>query len=157
MTPIFAAFIPGKTPGKPRPRVTSRGTYLPRAYQQWTTRAVFAVRSARVTSARDLAVIDHAVAAHVSVVLPAPKSRPAKSSTARRALWMPPADGGEPFAWMGKPDADNAAGSVLDALVKGGALVDDTLVSRLEVSLYASHDPARVGAHVTIYALEVTP
>lgn len=157
MMPIFAAFIPGKTPGKPRPRVTSRGTYLPRAYQQWTTRAVFAVRSARVTSARDLAVIDHAVAVHVSVVLPAPKSRPAKPSTARRALWMPPADGGEPFAWMGKPDADNAAGSVLDALVKGGALVDDTLVSRLEVSLHASHDPARVGAHVTIYALEVTP
>jgi len=130
---------------------------MPRVYQQWTTRAVFAVRSARVSSARDLAVIDHAVAVHVSVVLPAPKSRPAKSSTARRALWMPPADGGEPFAWMGKPDADNAAGSVLDALVKGGALVDDTLVSRLEVSLHASHDPARVGAHVTIYALEVTP
>ena len=48
MMPIFSAFIPGKTPGKPRPRVTSRGTYLPRAYQQWTTRAVFAVRSARV-------------------------------------------------------------------------------------------------------------
>jgi Holliday junction resolvase RusA-like endonuclease len=58
---------------------------------------------------------------------------------------------------MGKPDADNAAGSVLDALVKGGALVDDTLVSRLEVSLHASHDPDWVGAHVTIYALEVTP
>jgi Holliday junction resolvase RusA-like endonuclease len=151
--PLFALFLPGKTPGKARPRVTSRGTYMPRAYRLWVKSAVSVVQSMRAASVH--AVIDCAVTVHVVVVLPAPRNRPAKTSVTRRALWKPP--GGEPFPWIGKPDADNAAGSVLDALVHGGALVDDTLVSRLHVSLHASHDPARVGAHVTISALEVTP
>ena len=83
------------------------------------------------------------------MILPAPLRRP--RSAARRGLYRTPSEAdGEPFRWVGKPDIDNAAGSVLDALVRAGVLADDTLVSMLSASLWATHNPAHVGANIEI-------
>ncbi len=159
MSLLFFAFIPGKTPGKARPRVTRNGTHLPKPYQQWMAAA--ANRLACLGThygGHPPGALTIPVRLTVQIILPAPKRKPAKTSTARRSLWYSSKERpSEPFPWMGKPDVDNAAGSVLDALVKAGVLADDTLVSRLDASMWASHDPEQVGACVEIHTLPDTP
>jgi Holliday junction resolvase RusA-like endonuclease len=78
--------------GKARPRVTSQGTYMPKAYQQW--------------------------------------QRDAQAELRLQWARRPPL---ERVGWLtvqfrcpqGRVDLDNALGSVLDALVRAGVLVDD--------------------------------
>ncbi|MEN0066162.1 MAG: RusA family crossover junction endodeoxyribonuclease [Myxococcota bacterium] len=45
-------------------------------------------------------------------------------------------DRGQSEVYLGKPDADNAAGIPMDALVKEGVLLDDTKVARLVVTRF---------------------
>jgi Holliday junction resolvase RusA-like endonuclease len=144
-SPLYIAFIPGLTPGKARPRVTIHGTHMPPRYSQWMSSSMAPLIKA---NSRHI-TITCPVHVAIEVILPAPLRRP--RSAARRGLYRTPSEAdGEPFRWVGKPDVDNAAGSVLDALVRAGVLADDTLVSMLSASLWATHNPAHVGATIEI-------
>ena len=135
--------LTGAIPGKARPRVTSRGTHMPRAYRQWQAAALAELATQRPVPVSGVAVV------RVDLVYPAPKNRPARSHPAR-AWWVPYSEQCTPFHWPGKPDIDNAAGSVLDVLTRAGVIEDDRLVVALAVTRRASHHAEDVGAVVTV-------
>lgn len=100
--------IPLPPKGKPRPRVTRRGTFMPPAYEQW--RKDFARLHGSVE-------IDDEIALTVIAIRPMPQSW----SKSRRERMC--------GAWcQTTPDADNIAGAVMDAV-----LDDDSSVVKVEV------------------------
>ena len=148
---LYLGIISGVVPGKARPRVTRRGTFMPPAYQRWQRSAQAALRSSMSRRAPFL----EPLGCRLVVVLPAPKKRPSRGS-AHRQLWRAP--GGEPFPWIGtRGDADNIAGSVLDALTGAGVIEDDRLVGELMIQLMASHRAEDIGASIALYRLATCP
>ena len=147
----FTAFIPGHTPGKARPRVTRKGTFMPHPYERWMKRACLRAKAAHALDGAT--TITTPVAISIVVTVWAPERRPAKTAPAR-PLWHKPTATKKVFPWIGtRGDADNVAGSVLDALVKARVIDDDRLVGKLEITLLATHDPELVGASVTVCPL----
>ena len=122
MTVIYRGIIAGEPVGKGRPRVTSRGTFTPKRTREWTNYAV-KVLVWGWKGAPPLGV-------PVKVTVTAIKSRPQRLQ--RKAdpdglMWRPR-----------KPDADNVAKSLCDALTKAGVITDDAIVVHLVAySLYA--------------------
>jgi Holliday junction resolvase RusA-like endonuclease len=116
--------VPGLAIGKPRPRVTRRGTFMPPAYQAWRT----------------------AVAAEAMVAcgLLEDQGRPWDASLApfRVSLWFT-------FDDKRRRDVDNLAGGILDAL-NGVLWADDYLVCSLRVD---KRHGSPAGARVRIEAV----
>lgn len=110
--------VPGLLVGKSRPRVTNRGTFMPKKHRDYLAQAttVIAAHWRRPT-------LDAPVALWVLAWFRRPERL-----TRRRHRGDPSLI---PFA--GKPDADNAAGIPMDALTKAGVLTDDTRVVDLHV------------------------
>ena len=132
-------------PGSTRPRVTATHTYMPPAYVAWRREAVRALQDAGMLHH------DGPVRVEVLVVVSRPLA-PALRDGAGRAVHV------------GRPDVDNVAKGVLDALVDAGVLVDDAQVAELVVRRMAGavrpHQPAyardareRSACHVRVEAL----
>ena len=98
---IESADIPIRT--KPRPKVTRRGTYMPREYQDWKA----TIRHA----------LDHQIEERFS-------QRATLYGKAPVAVWM--------IVAATRGDADNAAGGLMDALT-GVAWDDDRQVMELHI------------------------
>jgi Holliday junction resolvase RusA-like endonuclease len=93
--------VPIKAYGKARPRVTGRGTFMPRAYEQW--KRDFIIQSPAVD-------IQPPYALSIVIVRAIPKS----GDNRKRQP-------GEPC--QAKPDGDNVIGSVMDALFEDDSAV----------------------------------
>jgi Holliday junction resolvase RusA-like endonuclease len=126
MTALFTLSIPGDPVGKGRPRMAVVAghamAYTPKPTAQWEG---MAASLARAKWHRE--PLDEAVAVLVLAVASRPKRLLRKRDPDGR-MWR-----------TSKPDIDNVAKAVLDALVKAGVIRDDTLVVSLSAqSLYAS-------------------
>ena len=125
---LLHAVILGEPVGKGRPRLTTIGgfarAYTPAKTATWEANAAAALNEAWGFRAP----LD---STPVRVIVLAVKSRPGslmRKKDHEGRIWR-----------TTKPDADNVAKALCDALVAAGVLRDDTLVVRLEVeSLYAS-------------------
>lgn len=91
--------------GKARPRVTSRGTYMPKEYQASREALKKAFGPVAVSAPFGMQIV---------AVMKMPKKL---SKAARAAMW------GSPCST--KPDLDNIAGAVMDALLPDDAAVVD--------------------------------
>jgi Holliday junction resolvase RusA-like endonuclease len=127
---LLHCVILGEPVGKGRPRLTTIGgfarAYTPAKTATWEANAAAALNDAW----GHRAPLD---STPVRVVVLAVKGRPGsllRKKDPEGRIWR-----------TKKPDADNVAKALCDALVAGGVLRDDTLVVRLEVeSLYARKD-----------------
>jgi Holliday junction resolvase RusA-like endonuclease len=129
MSEIISLDVLGVAVGKPRPRVTSRGAFLPTAYREWQA----LVRDAAIVAAGELEDRGtpwpaHAERYRVDIVVVPPDRR-------------------------GR-DVDNLAGGILDAL-NGVLWRDDRLVvdlrcRRVEPSKLAPHALIRAWALVSV-------
>ena len=101
-------------PGDTRPRVSATHTYMPRAYVAWKRAAVAVLAEA------GLMRHDGPVAVELMVVIGRPLVPPLRAGSGRRPH-------------VGRPDVDNVAKGVLDALTEAGVLIDDKQVAELVV------------------------
>lgn len=123
--------FPGLAPAaKARPRVTSRGTFMPHDYRRW--RAWFAM----IARGQWLAV----------------------EFTLRPALTVPVAVAITYRTTTGnmRPDVDNAAGACLDGLQEAGIIANDSQVRRLLVEVVRAKKPD-CGITVTVEPLPASP
>lgn len=130
--------IPGDPVGKGRPRfVRATGrTYTPKATQDYEARVASIARGAVY-----LAPLYGPLRVEIDAVCARPATRPASVD---RDAW----NAGHRIPRIGKPDVDNVAKAVLDGLVKGGLVADDTHVTRLTVARwYAARGE---GPHVVV-------
>jgi Holliday junction resolvase RusA-like endonuclease len=111
--------VPGEPVPQPRPRVSTRGGFA-RAYVP-ATHPVHAYRQSLAAAARDAGLSDTGEPLNVVIdaVFERPKSHMRKSGVKADAPRLP------------RPDVDNIAKAVLDALQD--VMGDDTLVARLVV------------------------
>lgn len=109
---IFAEFdVPGDVAGSARPRVTRHGTYIPKKTREY--RALILAEWLKL----GIGPFDGPLRVVISTYRKLPKSRPKKVAS-------------EPDTF--KPDADNIAKNVLDAL-NGHAWRDDCQITSLSV------------------------
>ena len=119
--------VPGVPQGKGRPRVTRNGTFTPKKTRDYEKK----VRDCYIAQGGQMFPDDTPLFASITAIFPIPSSLSKK----RRALFNGKRD-------CKKPDADNVAKAILDAL-NGVAYRDDSAVSSLLV--YKSYgDDARV-------------
>ena len=130
--------IPTAAVGKGRPRVTSRGTYTPQKTKDYEA---FVQTCFRKSRCRPYAVSTQPLKAEIVACFAVPKSYAKK----RRAALL-----GKPHTH--KPDADNLAKGILDAL-NGLAYPDDAQIAALEVGKFYSD---RDFVLVKIYSEEET-
>jgi len=122
----FDCVIPGPPIGKGRPRATKMGShvrlYTPKRTADWERSSALIMRNAWMSAPRD-----ELCKASIVAVFPRPKRLLRKKDPEYRL-------------WHGsKPDIDNVVKAVLDSLVMGGIIRDDTQVVFLNAhSVYAS-------------------
>jgi Holliday junction resolvase RusA-like endonuclease len=122
----FDCVIPGAPIGKGRPRATKMGNhvrlYTPKRTADWERSSALIMRNAWMSAPSDALC-----KAEIVAVFPRPKRLLRKKDPEHRL-------------WHGsKPDIDNVCKSVLDSLVMGGVIRDDTQVVFLNArSVYAS-------------------
>lgn len=113
---ILRATIPGEPIGKGRPRLGRGGrTYTPEKTAQWEKMAAQAIA---------LQIRERGLDEPLALVVDAYFTRPVKHGKRRRATREP-----KPT----KPDADNIAKAVADALEKSGVVVNDSRIAHLVV------------------------
>jgi Holliday junction resolvase RusA-like endonuclease len=143
MSDLFTLTIPGVAVAKGRPRATTVGgharLYTPAKTRAWEERVYLAARDAGIKPVERGVPI----ALDIWVYLPCPKSAPVKL---RRAI----EEGCETYPVITRPDADNYAKGVSDAL-NGVAFTDDAQVAVLHVGKYYSREPRVV---VKAWAME---
>jgi Holliday junction resolvase RusA-like endonuclease len=113
---------------------------MPPEHRAWMEAAVVMLREQRQGEA-----IVGPVSVEIVAIWPMPKARPAWCDRERWALRK--VNGG--IAYATKPDADNVAKIVLDALVEAGVLADDRFVVELNMSKRAIPDAGRIDVWVT--------
>ncbi len=130
-------FVPGMMKGKPRPRAVIRGAHAGvrpgEADKEWKATIRLVAFKHRPQEPLDCPV---------KLSLTFRMKRP-KGHTGRRGLkaWAP-------RYHTGKPDADNAAGSVMDALTEASMWRDDAVVSVLGVGkVYTEVDVENANNH----------
>jgi Holliday junction resolvase RusA-like endonuclease len=121
--------VPGEPRGKGRPRFTRRGF----AYTDTATRDYETLIACRASEAMPCAPVETPVSVRIDIYKGIPKSW----TRAKRLRAM---DGQE---IPGKPDLDNVAKAVLDAL-NGVVYADDVQVTRLLVTKQYSLEPRLV-------------
>ena len=119
--------VPGVPQGKGRPRVTSNGTFTPKKTRDYEKK----VRDCYIAQGGQMFPDDTPLFANITAIFPIPSSLSKK----RRALF-------NGKRHCKKPDADNVAKAILDAL-NGVAYRDDSAVSSLLVDK-SYGDAARV-------------
>ncbi len=128
----------GDPVGAARPRATVRGSHASVYMAPAHRLAEHAVTVVACAAWNGRPALDEAIEVRINAVADRPsRLRRKKDPTGR--MW-----------WVGKPDADNVAKLVLDAVVKAGIVVDDTRVVRLVVTKeYAAIVPPET-AHVRV-------
>ena len=126
-----AFYVPGEPKAQPRPRAFARGgkarVYNPHTSNEWKARV--AIAAAKHFAADP---IGKSLAMQLNFRLPRPRSHFGKDGLKPSAPVLP----------TGKPDIDNLAKAVIDALVGVGVLDDDCLVCLLTVTKrYADVNP----------------
>lgn len=119
--------VPGVPQGKGRPRVTRNGTFTPKKTRDYEKK----VRDCYIAQGGQMFPDDTPLFASITAIFPIPSSLSKK----RRALF-------NGKRYCKKPDADNVAKAILDAL-NGVAYRDDSAVSSLLVDK-SYGDAARV-------------
>ena len=119
--------VPGVPQGKGRPRVTRNGTFTPKKTRDYEKK----VRDCYIAQGGQMFPADTPLFASITAIFPIPSSLSKK----RRALF-------NGKRHCKKPDADNVAKAILDAL-NGVAYRDDSAVSSLIVGK-SYGDDARV-------------
>jgi len=134
----IAFFVAGHPKGQPRPRAVRRGAhagvYDPGTADAWKS----AVRDDALRN-RPSQPMDGPVAVSLTFIIPRAKSR-VRKATAHLPLWHD-----------GKPDADNLAKAVLDALTPLGFFGDDAQVVRLTTDKRSAAQGERTGCHIVIH------
>ena len=141
MTKILEMTVPGEPVGKARPRVTMRGTYMPKKYKDYLKKVS--------TLTRFMMKGDQPVNVPVKVTIDTYKSRPkTRPATCPKQEWV---EGR--VRCPTKPDADNALGSIMDGLEQGGAYTMDSRVHEALVRTWwcAVGERPRVDVLVEIY------
>ena len=126
-----AFFVHGEPKGQPRPRAFARGgkarVYDPGTAEGWKGQVALAARAHLPASP-----LDAPVAVHLRFQLPRPRGHYGRSGLKPSA----------PRKHVTKPDVDNLAKAVVDALVGIGFLKDDRLVWLLLITKrYADAGP----------------
>ncbi len=116
----FTFHLEGAVTPKARPRVTSRGTFMPPAYRAWKSAAIACLRPQAIHQG----IMEPIPRAAVSIVLTGKHSR--------------------------RSDLDNLSGSILDSLVQAQILRGDnlTVVDRLSIAL--DYDKRSPVAQITL-------
>lgn len=127
--------VPGVPQGKGRPRVTRNGTFTPKKTRDYEKK----VRDCYIAQGGQMFPDDTPLFASITAIFPIPSSLSKK----RRALF-------NGKRHCKKPDADNVAKAILDAL-NGVAYRDDSAVSLLLVDKRYGDD-----ARVTVSIKDVT-
>jgi Holliday junction resolvase RusA-like endonuclease len=131
--PVAKFLVPGTPVGQPRPRFDIRGR-RPRAYDPGTADQWRALISLLAVRHRPKAPITQAVYVVISFYFPRAKARkPAQSQRFH----------------TGKPDIDNCAKVVLDALTDIGFWTDDSLVVACDAIKYAT--VGEPGAEIEVF------
>lgn len=135
--------VSGIPKGQPRPRAFAFGgkarVFDPGTAEHWKT---------EIAAAAYLALPDNPLPGplvlQIDFFFPRPKKHYAKAGLRR----------GAPFWHRSKPDADNAAKAVMDALTTLGVWEDDAQVAQLVVRKCFAATPRDAGAVVTVETLE---
>ena len=125
--------VPGVPQGKGRPRVTRNGTFTPKKTRDYEKK----VRECYIEAGGHMFPDDAPLYADITAVFPIPSSLSKK----RRALF-------NGRSHCKKPDADNVAKAILDAL-NCVAYRDDSAVSHISMTKIYGEDP-----HVRVFLLE---
>ena len=120
--------VPGKPTGKGRPRVTRYGTYTPKATVEYERK----VQECWRTQSGEVMPDGIPLAATITAYCPIPKSASKRQKAAQEGTCN-----------VKKPDADNIAKAILDAL-NGLAYHDDSAVSKLTVRKINTNAAPRV-------------
>lgn len=129
--------VPGVPQGKGRPRVTRNGTFTPKKTRDYEKK----VRDCYIAQGGQMFPDDTPLFANITAIFPIPSG----ISKKRRALF-------NGKRYCKKPDADNVAKAILDAL-NGVAYRDDSAVSLLLVDKRYGDD-ARVTVSITAVTSE---
>ena len=126
--------------GASRHRTSGRRTYMPAEHRAWEDAAVVQLRGQRTPGD---ATFTGFVTVSIEAWMPRPKARPD---------WFPrePWKAGRAWATPTKPDADNIAKIVLDAMVKADVLEDDRFVCELHVHRFMVGKDAPPGVTITV-------
>jgi len=128
----------GEPKGKPSARAVVRngraGTYTPSTAGEWMQAVVLAARDAGL----GVAPIDGALAVAIDVYMPRPKSLMRKKDPEHEIVCRT------------KPDADNLAKAILDALTTAGVWIDDAQVVELHVHKWYVAKGMRPGASISL-------
>ena len=133
----IAFFAYGDPKGQPRPRAFSRGGHA-RVFDPGTAEGWKGAIAIAAKPCLPAAPISGPVSIEIAFMF----ARPGRLRT-KKALAM------TNLPHTAKPDADNAAKAVLDALTQIGMWTDDALVSRMLVTKEYTDD-GRTGAHIRI-------
>lgn len=132
-------FAPGDPRGQPRPRAFAMGgkarVFDPGTAEGWKSAVAVAARSEIVTK------MEGPIRVELGFVIRRPKGH---YRTGKHSATLRP---DAPMRHTSKPDADNLAKAVLDALTTLGAWLDDSQVCVLLVTKNYGSDP---GVHVQI-------
>ena len=143
MAQKFVLNIPGKPIGKARPRVTRRGiTYTPKptAEREKLVRACFAEKYGGETP------LEGPISASVIAVYPVPVSA---SAAKKREMY------GGAVLPLTRPDVDNVAKLILDAL-NGRAYIDDSQIVSLTVSKRYAGEGEDAHTEVSIFPVGIS-
>ena len=113
--------------------------YMPPEHRAWMEAAVVMLREQRQGEP-----FAGPVAVEIVAYWPLPKTRPAWCTKERwkdRAATLG-------ISYATKPDADNVAKIVLDAMVEAGILEDDRFVVQLSISKHCAPDTGRIDLYV---------
>jgi Holliday junction resolvase RusA-like endonuclease len=145
MTPLFL-FIPGLPKGQPRPKACIRGrhagVYDPGTAEEWK-----GIIRQEVKAKWDGVPFSGPVNLNLVFNMPRPKGHFGKNGLKVNA----------PRYHIGKPDADNLAKAVMDALSNLGVWADDSTVSLLVVDKQYCHPDSKPGVWLSLQCLIPAP
>lgn len=130
-------FIDGEPKAQQRPRLFRQGNFM-RAYSPKTNWYMIVYYACLGMKNKTKTVFKTPVSLHLSFFLPIPKSLSEKKKKALK--WH-----------VNKPDVDNLAKAVMDAINNAGLWEDDKLVAELKVDKQYGQ---RIGAKILIMELE---
>jgi Holliday junction resolvase RusA-like endonuclease len=148
----FNFFAPGEPKGQPRPRACAfrvGGKYTARMYDAGTSDAWKAAVIAAGASQCPDAPLDGPISVCLTFYFERPKSH--HFTGARATLLRPLA----PVLHTGKPDADNLAKAILDAMTIAGWWVDDSRVANLFVQKRYANDKRATGCTVAVNVIDI--
>jgi Holliday junction resolvase RusA-like endonuclease len=129
--------------GQPRPRAFSRNGHA-RVFDPGTAEVWKSDVAAAACPVLPATPLTGPLVLRIDFFFPRPKNHYVKAGLRT----------GAPLWHRSKPDADNAAKAVMDALTTLGAWEDDAQVAQLIVRKYYAADAQNTGALVTVEALE---